>query len=193
MVESAVQSDSKCDRKLRELVLFIGQRCETDPAFDMTKLSRLLFYADFLAYRRLNRAMTCQEYVKTASGPAPRRIALIVKAMQAGGDAVVRSTPYFDRTLRKLLPLREPDLSEFSVDEIVLVTQLIQNAWGLSAKEISSKSQHLVGWKLAKEQETIPYEIALVERGARSEGADRYALTLESLAEKAFGRRAAAE
>ncbi|MEX2118413.1 MAG: Panacea domain-containing protein [Pirellulales bacterium] len=193
MGKTTAQPDASSDRKLRELALFIAQRCEMDPAFGATKLNKLLFFADFLAYKRLKRSITGQEYVKLDNGPAPRRMVEVVRGMLADGDAVIRSTRYFDRVQKRLLPLREPDMSDFSVDDVVLVTQLIQDAWGLSAREISAKSHHFIGWKLAKKWETIPYEVALVQRGSRSEQADQYASTLEPLAEKALVRRGAAE
>jgi hypothetical protein len=50
----------------------------------------------------------------------------------------------------------------FSADEVKLVLQTIQKFWRMSAAEISDQSHLFLGWKAAREKETIPYSTALV-------------------------------
>src|ERR1035437_1475045 len=60
------------DDKLRELVLYIATASEGDEPFGKVKLNKILFFADFEAYRRFVRSITGHEYQKLAQGPAPR-------------------------------------------------------------------------------------------------------------------------
>ncbi len=38
------------ERKLKEFILYVADRCEADPTFGAVKLNKILFYADFLAF-----------------------------------------------------------------------------------------------------------------------------------------------
>jgi hypothetical protein len=46
------QNQHPDDEKLRELILYVSTLSKDDDNFGATKLNKLLFYADFLAYQR---------------------------------------------------------------------------------------------------------------------------------------------
>ena len=71
--------------KLRGLILHICIRSEDDEAFGAVKLNKLLFFSDFLAFVRLGKAITGQEYQKLDHGPAPRRMLLVIREMERSG------------------------------------------------------------------------------------------------------------
>ena len=151
------------DQKLRELILFISARSEGDETFGATKLNKLLFFADYLAYRQLGKSITGQEYQKLDNGPAPRRLLPIIGDMQESGDLVFSERQYFGYVQRRSVALRDPDLSCFSGEEIAIVCQLIEFWHGKTAREISGASHHFPGWQLAETGETIPYDAALAD------------------------------
>src|SRR5919109_351200 len=56
--------------RLKELVLYLACASETaDPGFGMVKLNKLLYRADFEAFRRLGHSLTGETYQKQAYGP----------------------------------------------------------------------------------------------------------------------------
>lgn len=61
------------EEKLRELILYIAQKSKTDPRCGAVKLNKLLYYADFSAYRLLGRAITGAEYQHLKKGRRPER------------------------------------------------------------------------------------------------------------------------
>ena len=71
------------DEKFKELVLYIARKSECDPRFGATKLNKLLFFSDFLAFKRLGSPITGQTYFKLDHGPAPRRMLPLKERMQA--------------------------------------------------------------------------------------------------------------
>jgi hypothetical protein len=148
--------------KFRELVLYLCRRSEGDATFGATKLNKLLFYSDFLAYRQLGEAITWQPYQRLKNGPAPKRLLPIVKKMEQNRDIAARQVRYYGRLQRQYCALREPNLSRFSGEEIALVDWLIKECWGKNAKEMSEMSHSFRGWRQARDRETIPYEVALV-------------------------------
>lgn len=153
------------DRKFRELILFISERSEGDAPFGSVKLNKLLFYADFLAYRTFGRAITWQKYQKLDQGPCPRRMLPILRELKNDQDVGLAERDFHGFTQKRTVALREPDLSVFSADEIGLVTELIDEFWGKTAAQISDASHEFIGWQLAELGEDIPYEVALVKFG----------------------------
>jgi hypothetical protein len=74
------------DEKLRELILYVSTLSENDPNIGATKLNKLLFYTDFLAYQKFGSAITGQEYQALRQGPAPKRLRPIIERMKRAGD-----------------------------------------------------------------------------------------------------------
>jgi len=158
----AIKRRKRYDDKLRELILHIANSSEGDERFGATKLNKLLFYSDFLAYVYLGKAITKQEYQRLGEGPAPRRLLPVMEKMKNSEEIVIRSHQYCGYTQKRAVALREPDLSMFNAKEIALVDKLIRDFWPYTAREISEKSHHFLGWQHAKPGEGIPYTVALV-------------------------------
>ncbi len=153
------------DKKFRELILFISERSEGDAPFGSVKLNKLLFYADFLAYLKFGKAITWQKYQKLDQGPCPRRMVPVLRELEEDEEIVQVDRNYHGYTQKRVIALREPDLSVFSADEIALVTQILDEFKGMNAKQVSDTSHDFIGWQLAELGEDIPYEVALVKFG----------------------------
>jgi hypothetical protein len=151
------------DAKLRELILYIARRSERDERFGATKLNKLLFFADFLAYVKLGSSITGQEYQKLPNGPAPRRLLPITKQMESSREFAWADRNYHGRAQRVPVALREPDFGGFSADEIAVVAEVLQTHWDKNARGVSDLSHQFRGWQLAEEGESIPYQMALVQ------------------------------
>lgn len=79
--------------KFRELILYVARETEDDPKCGATKLNKILFYADFLAYRELGSSLSGQTYQRLEHGPAPRGIVPAVEAMQESGECAWAELP----------------------------------------------------------------------------------------------------
>ncbi len=148
------------ETKLAELILYIAQKCASDDTFGATKLNKLLFHADFLAYGEFGEPITGVEYMKLEKGPAPRPLVPVREKMKASGDLAVIPIPYYDmpRPQERPIALRDADLSSFKPEEIALVDAIIQQFWGKSAAEITKMTHRYRGWRIAKKiRDTIPY------------------------------------
>jgi hypothetical protein len=150
------------DATFAELILYISRLSEGDHRFGATKLNKLLFYADFLAYVRFGRSITAHEYQKLEHGPAPRRLMPIRNELIQKMELALRVTDQYGRQQNRTFALREPDLSRFRPEEIDLICELVDEHWDKKATQMSDESHGLLMWQLAVEGETIPYEAALV-------------------------------
>jgi Antitoxin SocA-like, Panacea domain len=148
--------------KLRELVLYIATKSEGDPSFGATKLNKILFFCDFLAYRALGNPITGQRYQKLPQGPAPRGLVPVVEEMGRAGDCALVERDHFGYRQKRLVPLRAPHLSLFSAEEIDLVTGVIAELWSDSASSVSELSHQFIGWKAVEAGEDIDYPTVFV-------------------------------
>lgn len=146
------------EARLRELVLYISQRCESDKYYGKTKLNKVLVFADFTSFARRGVPVTGVEYMRQPQGPVPRRMLPILKEMEASGEILVRPVQLGTRVQQRVIALRKPNLSLFTSDEIAAVEQSIQHCWKHTAKSVSDLT-HGIAWRIAGSAgELIPYE-----------------------------------
>ncbi len=160
--------------KFKELILYVARESENDRKCGATKLNKILFYADFHAYRKLGRSISGEKYQKLERGPAPKRVVPVIAEMEAAGLCAWAERDYYGFPLKKLIALREPDLSVFTAQELDVARSVISELWELNATEVSDLSHRFAGWQAADLGEEIPYETIFVDE-ARP-------LTLEELA-----------
>lgn len=154
---------AQADQKLAQLILYIAAQCECDERFGATKLNKILFYADFVAYLQREEPITGQEYVRLEKGPAPRRLKPVLEELYRAGLAAEQQRIYFGYTQKRTVALKLPDLAVFGGDEIAIVDRVIETLRGLNAAEVSYLSHQFPGWHCVPPGETIPYETALLD------------------------------
>jgi hypothetical protein len=175
------------EEKMAELILYVSDRCQTDPAFGAVKLNKILFHSDFLFYKMRGRPITGMEYMKLQWGPAPRRLVPIRRELIERKELLIRPQPYGTWQQDRPIALRPADLSEFTGEEIAIVDSVISDLWGKSATDVSEETHLFAGWKLAEERETIPYPTILIAEDEEPSEED-YALAAE-LGHEWAGRR----
>ncbi|MGA7822530.1 MAG: Panacea domain-containing protein [Candidatus Sulfotelmatobacter sp.] len=146
------------EEKLSELILYISQKCATDPKFGAVKLNKILYLSDFLAFGNWGEPITGVEYQHLRQGPAPRRLVPVRDALQKGGKLVVQTLPLKSGNRQvRTVNLVDPNLRVFSGREIALVDSIIEDLWDMDAEESSEFSHRFVGWRMTQENEPIPY------------------------------------
>lgn len=150
--------------KFKELICYVAKQSEDDPAFGSIKLNKILFYADFAAYRNLGQPITGACYQKLREGPAPRELLVARDELIASGDVRIEERPYFTGVQKRLevSARRVPDREIFEPYEVEIVDSVIHAFYGKTAREVSDFSHREPGWALAEDRETIPYETAWI-------------------------------
>lgn len=149
-------------RKFKELLLYVAQKSLDDPHFGATKLNKILFYSDFLAYGQLGHSITEATYQRLNHGPAPVHLRPAERELEEEGAAEVIEVPRFNLMQRRLIPKRRARLTDFSADEIALVDEVIDALRGYSAAAASELSHLEKGWQLVGDREVIPYEFVFL-------------------------------
>ena len=154
------------EKKFRELLIYITATCENHSLFGAVKLNKVLFYSDFLAYKQLGKSITGADYLALERGPGPRRLVPIREDMIQKRDIA----PDNRMSQNRLVPLRDPDLSLFSAQEIAIVDKIIRRFKDENAGSVSELSHAFLGWKAARAEGeikntniSIPYETVFVK------------------------------
>lgn len=145
--------------RLKEMILYIADKCAEDPTFGAVKLNKILFYADFRSFERYGEPVTGETYQRLPMGPAPVALKIVEREMQEAGDAIVRDNPYGGKVQKRTHALREADLNLFSARDIAIVDAVISELWGQTATTVSNGS-HGRAWKTRNDGDRIPYEAA---------------------------------
>jgi hypothetical protein len=168
-------------KKFKELILYIASQCEKDRFWNATKLNKVLFYSDFLAFKNTGQPITGAEYFALEKGPAPKPLVPIREEMIEAGDLAIEKRTFQHRPVA----LREPDYALFTGLEIAIVNKVITALKDKNAEAISEMSNAFLGWKAAwaegqvtGENVTIPYGTVFVSNQPIDEFEAAYGLDL---------------
>lgn len=167
------------DKKLKELILYVAKKSEADPAFGSVKLNKILFYSDFLAYAYTGESISGQPYQKLERGPGPRHFLPIRGQLEKEGACAIQEIARCGLPQKRLIALRDPDLSIFNGEEIAIVDDILDQFADKSGTECSRISHSFIGWEVARLGEDIPYETVFVSQRELSESEKAHGLTLE--------------
>lgn len=89
-----------------------------------TKLAKILWAADIMMYRRHGRSVSGADgFVKLQHGPVPIGFFEVIDSLLAEGKIVARDTPTPVAYRKEYLWLVEPDVSNFSGEEIAIIEE----------------------------------------------------------------------
>lgn len=163
------------DKELRfkELVLYVAHACLDDPTYSKVKLLKILFYSDFESYGRYGAPITGMPYRKLPHGPVPATFPRLQEEMIRDRQIRIVMRPVYEHSSQRFLPLQDPTFNLLSARDIAVVDGWIRFFWNKTAKEVSEYS-HGKAWKIAGENELIPYEAVFIsDEPATFEEAER--------------------
>ncbi len=146
---------------LKEVMLYIAAKCKDNEKFGATILNKTLFFADFLAYRKSGSPITGSTYRKAPNGPMSASYQAMCDQLVAGEDAEIELRPCGRYEQKRLVPKREPDVSELSQGQLDILDEVIHQLSDKTAIEASDLSHSARWWQSAEGGEELPYELAL--------------------------------
>lgn len=146
--------------KFRALILHVVERSEGDPFFGAVKLNKILYYADFRAYRELGHSVSDASYQKLDEGPAPRELVPIRRAMIQEGLIGLEAKPIFNHVQHRMVVLNNPYQGVLEAVEVAIADDIVAQLHGRTAREVSDLSHTEPGWLLAEFNDDIRYETA---------------------------------
>jgi len=144
--------------KFKELIVYLCAAAEQagDEGFGMVKLNKLLYRADFEAYRLLGRPITGETYQKQEYGPVARDLPIVLDELAAAGRLRWQSIPRGPRTRKVPTMVGDPDavadMSAFPEDERRVIENTLRELAAYGGKSASEWShEESAGWNIVPE------------------------------------------
>ncbi len=145
--------------KLRNILLYILERCAGKPNVGETVLYKLLYFCDFNYYEIYEEHLTGSRYKKLSYGPVPQKLSSILNKMTSSGQLQKVKTEYYGKPQTRFLPLMKPDLTRLSAAEKDVIDSVIDQMSDWSASMISDYSHNDKPWKATELNDYVDYEL----------------------------------
>ncbi|MBM4131877.1 DUF4065 domain-containing protein [bacterium] len=131
------------------------------PGVPRTKLNKLLWYADFLAFRQNTTSISGARYAHLPHGPAPDDCDTLF-AWLSGPEGALRLEEVSSGTLdwEVLVANESPDHGQNSNSELALLAQVAERFKDATARALRDLSHKEPGYEQTRDGEIISYEFA---------------------------------
>lgn len=147
--------------KLVEAVIYLAERSADDPNFGLTKLTKLLYFADAAAYRKHGVPITGATYLHFPHGPYPANWHQLRREMQAAGDVRVDYDQSQGGSHRYWLrPNRAARLEALSAADCAILDEQLDQFAHCNDAGIIEHSQYGLGWLATEDGEPISYAMS---------------------------------
>lgn len=147
--------------RLKELIIYIADKLKNDESCGFTKLAKIIYYADFEAWRLHGQPVTGTKWSRMPRGPLPVGYHNILDELKEARRISITERDYFDYTQKRVETLSEPMTSLFADSELRIVDNVIQKFMHWNARDLSEHSHYGAAWQLTEDEQFIPYEYAL--------------------------------
>lgn len=144
--------------KFKQVLLYILNKVGAKPNVGQTVIYKLLYFIDFDYYEIFEEQLMGLKYIKNNYGPTPIDFAKLIQEMEKNGELEEIKTKYFNKDQTKYLPIKEPNLSLLSAQEIKHIDDELARLSDMSAKELSEYSHKDIPWIGANMGEIMDYE-----------------------------------
>lgn len=158
--EARVSVPSLQVNKLKNVLLYILERCAGKPNVGETVLYKLLYFSDFNYYELYEEHLTGARYRKLPYGPVPQKLDAIIAQMIERKQIQRIKTQYHGYPQTRYIPLQKASLTQLKASEMEVLDRVIAQLSDWSAAAVSKYSHKDLPWLATKEGDEIDYELA---------------------------------
>jgi putative zinc finger/helix-turn-helix YgiT family protein len=140
---------------LQEMIVFYTSRIKD---VSITKLNKLLFYADFIHYRLHSVSISGTKYVHVPYGPVPDGYLAIIELLEKEDVIRIDEEPFYQG--RVVSAKKEPDFASLPGSALQALEQVCDFFGNKSAKEVSEISHNEAGYRETEQGKPISYAYA---------------------------------
>jgi transcriptional regulator with XRE-family HTH domain len=146
--------------KLRNVLLYILERCAGKPNVGETVLNKLLYFADFNYFELHEEHLTGASYRKLPYGPVPKHLDQLLQQMVDDNQLTRIKSDYHGYAQVRYVPNVRTDMSIFNAREIETIDHVIEQMSDWNATAISEYSHNDIPWKATEHGADISYELS---------------------------------
>lgn len=167
----ALKFNQASKAKLKQVLLYILEKCGAKPNVGETVLYKLLYFCDFNFYELYEKPLTGLTYKRIKFGPSPCGFEGIVKEMIKKGQLKKITADYYGKPQKKYIPLIEADLEKVKIGvngKEVIDNVINSRLSDMNASAIADYSHQDIPCETTPEDEIIDYELVFYRKPAYS-------------------------
>ena len=147
--------------KLRNVLLYILEKCAGKPNIGETVLYKLLYFVDFDSFEIYKKAIIGLDYVNLQFGPVPvsSQYSSVITKMKESEELRVISQNYYGLKIKRYINLVSYPLGSLEPEETKVIDFVINSFSDLSATKIEDYVHGDAPWALTKKGDLIPYHL----------------------------------
>jgi transcriptional regulator with XRE-family HTH domain len=148
-------------KKLKNVILYILEKCAGKPNVGETVLYKLLYFIDFDNFEINGQSISGLDYIHLQYGPAPvaALYSPVIEAMKAGQELKIIISDYFGLKIKRYINLIGHDIDSLCPKETKVIDDVIGALSNMSASQIEEYSHGDAPWQLTGDKEVIPYNL----------------------------------
>jgi len=152
--------------KLKELIVYILDRCRQKPILGEAALNKILYFSDFIHYATGGHSITGVRYIKEKRGPVPDPNALLAARNELIEETrlSIREDPSFGSSRQIPIAIDHVDKSVFEKQELGLVDFVLNHFCKYSTTEMAGITNADLGWQMAAHGADVPYHTVWIRR-----------------------------
>lgn len=161
-VKTKSQQEFKVDKnKLKNVILYILEKCGGKPNLGETVLYKLLYFVDFDNYELSGEPITKISYCKLQFGPVPsmKDYNSAIDEMLKENQLKIISQNYYGMLQKRYVALKNCDISIFKSNELKVIDSIINRLSDMNANQIENYVHGDAPWQIAGEKQIIDYDL----------------------------------
>lgn len=150
-------------KKLKNVILYILEKCGGKPNLGETVLYKLLYFIDFDGFEIIGKPIIGLNYIRLQYGPVPsaNEYNAVIKKMVESGELKIFSQQYYGMLQKRYVALRNYEVGSLRPDETKVIDMIINRLSDLNAKQIESYVHEDIPWKIIEDGQIIPYALVI--------------------------------
>ncbi len=147
--------------KLKNVILYILEKCAGKPNVGETVLYKLLYFSDFDNFEINGQSISGLDYIHLQYGPAPIASLYLptIEDMKSKQELKIIISDYFGLKIKRYINLITHDIDSLSPKEVKVIDDVIGSLSNMSASQIEEYSHGDAPWRLTSEKELISYNL----------------------------------
>lgn len=145
--------------KFEQLLIYILSKVWAKYNVGKVVIYKLLYFSEFDYFELHNKKITGYPFIKLPMWPAPLAFNSLINEMKEQNmlaDVITEYKGYYQQRFIPNVPYNE---GTFSCDELDVINDVLNRYSDFNAKEISKKSHEDRPWQIAKDMDTISYDL----------------------------------
>lgn len=150
-------------KKLKNVILYILEKCGGKPNLGETVLYKLLYFIDFDGFEVLGKPIIGLNYIRLQYGPVPiaNEYKSAIKEMVDNNELKIFSQQYYGMLQKRYVALQNYKVGSLRPEEIKVIDSVINRLSDMSAAQIETYVHEDIPWKITGNNQIIPYDLVI--------------------------------